>query len=136
MNKFSCAITCPFVCMSWSMSQDSERVWYITLIFLRLIFFSNAFAEFEKWVIISSGSWWLCVMKAVSSENMSLHTRTFLNLTVIEKVCFRATLYPFSLGGIREGKTIENLKTSRWGQEHSYPSIWPKPQMTPRVLLS
>ena len=92
LNLFTYVSTWPSICMSWPMSWEPGKGWYITSVFLKLILSSNAFADFKKQVIISNESWWLCAMKAVSSAKMTLHTRTFLffscrlKLTGIEQV--------------------------------------------------
>ena len=66
-----------WICMFYPMSWDPRRGYYITSVFLRLIFSKNTLADFEKWEI-SFASRWSCSMKAVSSANMSLCTRIFL----------------------------------------------------------
>ena len=76
-NLFNWVSTRPSICMSWSMSGGG---WYITSVYLRLVFSPKAFAYFEKWMIISYTFWWLCSMKAMASANMSLYIRIFLIL--------------------------------------------------------
>ena len=44
--------TWPSICMSWPMPWYPEGGWYITSVFLKLIFSLNAFTDFKKWVLI------------------------------------------------------------------------------------
>ena len=61
-----------------SCHEISEAGWYITSVFMRLIFRANTCADFQKRVVIFCTSLLLCVTKKVSSANMSLRTRTYL----------------------------------------------------------
>ena len=108
LNLFTWVSTWPSICMSSLMSWDPGGGWYITLIFLRLIFSPNALADFENQVIISCASWVVVHCKgSVISKHEFPYQNIFgfscrLKLTGIEQICPQSTVSPYFLGGISE----------------------------------
>ena len=85
LNLFTWVSTWPFICIFRLIPWASGGDWYITTVFLRLIFNPNAFADFEKWVTISCAFWWLCVIKRVLSASIFLIFLADLNWLALNR---------------------------------------------------